>query len=492
MATTELNTDRAAARALGEALGRIGYSERRVSDLLGDDAYDGGREEAPVAERRLPRTPLAAVVRLLFLQLPTPARDAVEALGRRGVDALGETGLADVGDEIVPRVRILPVGNLLVASDDFPDDDHDRRPDYVAAYTPTSRLLDSLTPRRKVSRALDVGTGSGVQALLSARHARHVVATDVNEHALEYTQLNAALNGFDNIECRHGSLFDPVDGETFDLVTCNAPYVVSPESKWAYRDAGFEADELSERVVRGAAAHLADDGFATMLISWIAHDEDEPDERPLAWTDGVECDSWIVPIWGEDPLGHAATWNDHLTNDSGRYGAALDSWLEYLVRLGVRWVSEGAVILHRREARTFTARVDEVDEDDLDDASDQVQRAFAARSRLTELSRRTDLLGFRIAVAAPVTLEHELEPRRGRTTVVTAALTLDEGTHSRVEAPPRVLELVAALDGTSTLEERLRASADRLRLSDAETSRLRREVLDVCRELLELGVLELV
>src|SRR5262249_4768319 len=97
MATTQLNTDRAAALALGEALRGVGYSERRVSDLLGEDAYDGGREEAPVAERRLPRTPLAAVVRLLFLQLATPTGDVVGALGRRGVDALEASGLAAVG-----------------------------------------------------------------------------------------------------------------------------------------------------------------------------------------------------------------------------------------------------------------------------------------------------------------------------------------------------------------------------------------------------------
>jgi len=445
-----------------------------------------------VGERRLPAgndTPLAAVVRLLFLQLPTPVRDAVDALGARGVDALEATGLAEIGDRILPRVRILPVGDLLVASDDFPDEDHDRRPDYVAAYTPTSRLLESLTPRRRVARALDVGTGSGVQALLSARHARHVVATDVNEHALAYTELNAALNGFDNIECRRGSLFEPAGDELFELITCNAPYVVSPESRWAYRDAGFEADEVSERVVRGAAEHLAEGGFATLLISWVARDEDEPDERPLAWTDGIGCDSWILPIWGEDPLGHAATWNDHLAEDRSRFGAALDTWTDYLARLGVRWVTEGAVVLHRRRGRKFSVRVDEVDEDDLDDAGDQIERAFAARARLAELKRSADLLDSSLAVAAPVLLEHELEPRRGRTAVVTAALELDEGTRARVEASPRALELVAALDGGATLAERVQASAERLGFSEAETSQLRREVLDVCRELLELGVL---
>src|SRR5438270_327403 len=83
---------------------------------------------------------------------------------------------------------------------------------------------------RLLDRALDVGTGSGVQALLAARHAREVVATDVNPRALAYAELNAALNGFTNLECRAGSMFEPVAGETFDLITCNAPFVVSPEN----------------------------------------------------------------------------------------------------------------------------------------------------------------------------------------------------------------------------------------------------------------------
>src|SRR5206468_2918889 len=128
----------------------------------------------------------------------------------------------------------LPVADLLVASDDDPTREGDLSADFVAAYTAASRLCDALTPRPQVNRALDVGTGSGVHALLAARHAREVVATDVNARALAFTELNAALNGVTNVECRFGSLFEPVAGETFDLITCNAPYVVSPESRWAY------------------------------------------------------------------------------------------------------------------------------------------------------------------------------------------------------------------------------------------------------------------
>jgi methylase of polypeptide subunit release factors len=479
--------DKAAGTILGEALRGAGYSEDGVWDLLGDDAYSGDREDTPVFERRLPQTRLATVVRAFFLQQSVPTSAAVRALGRRALEALEATALAKVGDEVVPRVRIVPVGELLIASDDYSGGAEPA--DYVAAYTPTSQVCEALTARPRVARALDVGSGSGVQALLAARHARHVVATDVNARALAYTELNAALNGLTTIECRRGSLFEPVEGESFDLITCNAPYVVSPEQRWAYRDAGFQADELSERIVRQAAEHLTEGGFATLLVSWVAEDEDAPDERALAWTERVECDSWILPVWEADPLDHAATWNVELARDTKAFGSALDDWTKYLARLGVRWVSEGAILLHRRPGRRHTVRVDLVDEDALEDAGDQVQRAFAARARLSELKKPTDLHDARLAVAATLHLEQELEPRRARATAGAARIHLDEGTNSTVEATVPALELVASLDGSASLDDVVQATADRLGLSEAETSKLRREALKVSRELLELGAL---
>jgi methylase of polypeptide subunit release factors len=480
--------DKAAGKILGEGLRKVGYSEAGVCDLLGDDALSSDREDAPVLERRLPQTRLATVVRAFFLQQPVPTNAAVRALGRPGVDALEATALAEVGDEIVPRVRIVPIGKLLVASDDYPGGGGEP-PDYVAAYTPTSQVCELLTPRHRVARALDVGSGSGVQALLAARHARHVVATDVNARALAYTELNAALNGLTNIECHRGSLFEPVEGESFDLITCNAPYVVSPEQRWAYRDAGFQADELSERIVRQAAEHLTEGGFATLVVSWVAEDEDAPDERALAWTESVDCDSWILPVWEADPLDHAATWNVELARDIKAFGSALDDWTQYLARLGVRWVSEGAILLHRRPGRRHTVRVDFVDEDALEDAGNQVERAFAMRARLSELKKPTDLLDARLKVATALQLERELGPRRRRNAAGAARIHLDEGTNSTVEATARALEIIASLDGSTSLGDVVQATADRLGLSEAETLKLRREALKVSRELLELGAL---
>src|SRR5207302_170655 len=188
-------------------------------------------------------------------ELGVAGRRAVAALGREVVDSLLTMRLVTRGGgNLVPRARIVPVEDVLLASDGFTRDADDP-PDYVATYTPTARTCDLLTPRMRCDRALDIGTGSGIHALLAAEHAKHVVAVDVNERALAYTRLNAALNGLDNVECRTGSLFEPVAGESFDLITCNAPYVVSPEQRWTRYLGDLEARGVGEGAIllhRGA------------------------------------------------------------------------------------------------------------------------------------------------------------------------------------------------------------------------------------------------
>jgi methylase of polypeptide subunit release factors len=477
-----------AAKILGEALRRVGYHEDGITELLGDDAYSSGAEDVPALERRLTHTKLAAIVRLLFLQLPTAREDVERAVGQRAVEALGGTELAELGGEVVPRARIVPVDELLVAADGYSRAAADP-PEYVANYSPTSRFLHALTPRRRIGSALDVGTGSGVHALLAAEHARRVVATDVNPRALRFTELNAALNGLTNVETRRGSLFEPVDGERFDLITCNAPYVVSPERRWVYRDAGFEADALSERIVREAARHLADDGFASLNVSWIAADANAPDERVVGWAEGTGCDSWILVAEEADPLGHAAAWNSHLAHDADAFNAALDEWTRYLEEIGAAWVADGTVVLHRNGSRSPTSRIDSVDEEVLEDAGDQIERAFASRARLSELPSRKALLDEHLALAAPVRLEHELEPRRSGIADASAQVSLASGTSSAVETTAEALELVASLDGSDTLGEVIDDVARRFSLDTRERSALQREALELAEELLELGAL---
>lgn len=453
--------DRPAAEVLGAALRDLGYEGDAISDLVGDEVEE--REEVVVAERRLSESPLETAIRLLYLELAVPESKAVAAFGSRAVDALLATSLVGRrGDELVPHARILPVDDTLLASDGFTRDADDP-PDYVATYTPTARTCDLLTPRPRVRRALDVGTGSGIHALLAAQHADHVVAIDVNDRALAYTELNAALNGLDNVECRNGSFFAPVEGETFGLIVCNAPFVVSPEQRWAYRDSGFRGDDVTAHVVSEAASHLTPGGYATLLGSWLIVDEDRPEERPRAWVKKTGCDAWILTSIESDPLEHAASWNGSFFADASTYAEALERWTSYISELGARGVGEGAILLHRKKGRT-SVRIDEIDEDSLEEADKQIRRAFANRRQSSD-----GLLDVRLARAMPLRLEREL----GRKS---AEIVLAEGTCSILPATPAAVELVERLDGKKTLR---RLGADKT-------------AVKLCHELLGLGALKIV
>ena len=73
--------------------------------------------------------------------------------------------------------------------------------------------------------------------------------------------------------------------------------------------------------------------------------------------------------------------------------------------------------------------------------------------------------------------------------IVEARIQLSEGTNSEVDVEPRVLDVVASLDGRTRLGDVIPTVGDRLGLPRNELSRLERDALQTTRELLELGAL---
>jgi methylase of polypeptide subunit release factors len=472
--------DRDAASAVGELLRDLGYHEDAIEDRLGEDGIAAEGGEALVHALRLDDDELGDAIRLLLLARPV-SRSSFGAAAE-----LVRLGLAvEDGALLVPRARIVPTEGVYLAFDTFSDGDNDPS-GWVASFTPTAYWLASLTVRRPVARAVDIGTGNGVHALLAARHARHVIATDINPRALRFTEISAALNGFDNVETRLGSLFEPVAGETFDLITCNAPYVISPKARWQYRDAGYPGDEFSRLVVTTAATHLADDGFASLNVSWLAATEDDPDEHVHAWLDGNGCDAWILNLSGSDPVDHAAGWNDHLSSDPQAFAAAIDEWTSYFAGLGAGWISEGSVVMHKRAGDRHIVRADSVDEDELEFASDQIERVFTA---LAAIARDGDaVLDGHLRLVEETRFDQELD----RTGAVTSTLlVLDEGTCTDWELSVDEADVLVALDGATTLDQAVARVARREDLSKSEAAELRRDVRDLARDLLETGALEL-
>lgn len=116
------------------------------------------------------------------------------------------------------------------------------------------------------AEVLDMGTGSGVCALVAARHARRVVAVDINPTAVRCATVNALLNRLEGrIEIRHGDLFAAVPGERFDLVLFNPPFLLgAPKDA---RDAAWRSSDGPERFAAGLAEHLKPTGAALLLLS---------------------------------------------------------------------------------------------------------------------------------------------------------------------------------------------------------------------------------
>jgi release factor glutamine methyltransferase len=113
---------------------------------------------------------------------------------------------------------------------------------------------------------LDMGTGSGVCALVAARYARRVVAVDINPAAVRCATVNALLNRLEaRIEVRHGDLFAPVTGERFDLVLFNPPFLLGvPKDA---RDAAWRSPDGPERFAAGLGDHLKPTGAALLVLS---------------------------------------------------------------------------------------------------------------------------------------------------------------------------------------------------------------------------------
>jgi hypothetical protein len=250
---------------------------------------------------------------------------------------------------------------------------------------------------------------------------------------------------------REGSFFAPVEGEQFDLVVSNPPYVISPESEYLFRDSGLPGDSVSRGVVEKLPSVLAEGAFATVLVSWV-HEPDGPWAPPLrSWLEGSGCDAWLLHYDSSDPLSHTAKWNtDVARHDDEAFDAALDRWLAYFQRLGIEAIAHGAVILRRRSSGTNWVREDELPQDRLAAASDHILRVFAAQDLLAS---GTDLLGERLALAERTRLEQSVVLRGGSWTVDRITLTLEEGLGFRAVIDGPTAQLLAGLDGTRTVAE---------------------------------------
>jgi methylase of polypeptide subunit release factors len=350
-----------------------------------------------------------------------------------------------------------------------------------------SVTLAHLTVRRQVRSFLDLGTGCGVEAMLASPHAERVLATDVSPRAINFAAFNAQLNLTPNIEHRVGSWFEPVGDERFDTIVCNPPYVISPASEYIYRDSGLKGDSVSEQVVRSIPAHLAEGGFGTVQISWVADPDGDEVEPVRRWVQDSGCDAWLLHYRTDKPLETAAVWNQMESFDPDRYGQIIDTWMAYYSELGIRGIAYGSLILRRRTGANWF-RTDPLPAERLKPASDHIQRVFAAQDLLAGATDGERLLEVRMRVVPKAIAEQKLRFLNGEPQVERINLTMDEGIGFQAGMDGQVLQLLTQLNGSRTLREALAEGAKSAGVTDLEG--YTRAGLPAARRMFELGFLE--
>ncbi|HWR95596.1 MAG TPA: peptide chain release factor N(5)-glutamine methyltransferase [Arenimonas sp.] len=156
-------------------------------------------------------------------------------------------------------------------------------PDTLIPRPETELLVDlalGRIPAQRPCRILDLGTGSGAIALALAHERPHaqVTAVDVSEAALAVAKRNALELELHNLTFAHGHWFTGLDGQLFDVIVSNPPYIEAADAHLQQGDLRFEPraalasgdDGLDDMriIVSEAPKHLRPGGWLLVEHGW--------------------------------------------------------------------------------------------------------------------------------------------------------------------------------------------------------------------------------
>jgi ribosomal protein L3 glutamine methyltransferase len=172
---------------------------------------------------------------------------------------------------------------------------------------------------REVQRALDMCTGSGCIAIATAHYNPEwqVDGVDVSEAALSLAAENVERLHAGNVRLLRSNLFEALDGEVYDLIVINPPYVTHAETDALPKEyshepelglrAGDDGLDLALKIMRDAPAHLSEHG---LLICEVGESEHALarllPELPFAWVEFKVGQMGIFVLERADLVAHRA------------------------------------------------------------------------------------------------------------------------------------------------------------------------------------------
>jgi len=172
---------------------------------------------------------------------------------------------------------------------------------------------------REVERVLDLCTGSGCIAIATGHYHPYwqVDGADINDDALSLAHENKARLHADNVTLRKSDLFKGLQGEVYDLIVTNPPYVTNDETDALPKEYSYEPDlglragddglDLALKILRDAPDHLSENG---LLICEVGEAEQALvallPELPMAWVEFKVGQMGIFVVERSDLVEHHA------------------------------------------------------------------------------------------------------------------------------------------------------------------------------------------
>ncbi|WP_435870956.1 DUF7782 domain-containing protein [Micromonospora musae] len=480
----------AGVEALRTALTRARFTSNGIADRLGPQATGGvARNDFRAALKATEdRDPLATLIRVFICDQTEPEAVVAAALAPLDLAEAVEGGLVERHDDgLRAGVDLEPYGDEWWVLADVPASARPGRPlhsEHVLGIGGATQTLIGATVRRPVGTALDLGTGSGVQALHLSTHARSVTATDVSPRALRFAATTAALNGED-WELLRGDMVAPVTGRRFDLVVSNPPFVVGPgTTTHVYRDSGRVGDAIGSELAAAAPALLTEGGTMQYLANWVHVAGEQWDERVADWFVGTGLDAWVIQREVADPMAYVNLW---LTD----VGEAADpqrmaAWLDWFDAHKVEAIGFGIISLRRGGHADPVARVEDLRQRVEPPMGDQIG-AWFDRQDFLHVRDPEALLAERYRAAEGLQLRQEATLGDEGWAVDRQVLAMPHGLRWTEEIDPLVLALVGGADGRLPLRDQLALLAV---AHDVAPDELAEAAGPIVAHLVERGIIE--
>jgi len=154
-------------------------------------------------------------------------------------------------------------------------------PDYYS-----EALLDFLVPHLEQQSCspeslLEIGCGRGFLSIMLAKRfpsLTRILSTDINPIAIRLTQKNTILNGLrERIQVAQGSLYEPVEQQSFDLIVSAPPQLPVTKQRLASLNpqidyhhlttsvGGFDGREIIDPLIQHAFRHLNSGGMICIV-----------------------------------------------------------------------------------------------------------------------------------------------------------------------------------------------------------------------------------